>query len=247
MTSSENESKADERFYTPRAQASTARSTGSYGTPRSFRSSVASSSDDGEFGTPRNFEYVRHHTLVGLPKTDRRNLIPPHNHSLIQGGQSLTSSTVTHHQTSHFRFDREDGDEESRGEDQYQGGRARREVRIFEPSKTDIENIWSFTRHGRIAEVDDLLSRGVPADVRDDNGNSILAVACQNNDKRLAKLALRRGADINASNLVGNTPLHFCYKYGHIKLGEYLISKGADRELKNMDGQTCESFRQLNL
>ena len=158
----------------------------------------------------------------------------------------MTSSTVAHHQTRHFRFDREDGDEESRGEDQYQD-RVRREVRNFEPSKTDIENIFSFTRHGRIAEVDDLLSRGVSADVRDDNGNSILAVACQNNDKRVAKLALRKGANINSSNLVGNTALHFCYKYGHIELAKYLISKGADKTLKNLDDETCESFRQLNL
>ena len=245
MTSSENDSKADERFYTPRAQASTARSTSSYGTPRSFRSSVASSSDDGECGTPRNFDgYVRHHSQVGLLKPDRRNLIPPHNHSLIQS-HSFSSSAVANHQTSHLQSDQEDGDEESRGENQY-NGRIRREGRHFEPSKKDIENIWSFTRHGRIAEVDDLLSRGVPVDIRDDNGNSILAVACQNNDKRLAKLALRRGADINSSNLVGNTPLHFCYKFGHIKLGAYLITKGADKMSKNLVGQTCENIRQLN-
>jgi hypothetical protein len=250
MATSETESKTDERFYTPRAQASTARSTGSFGTPRSYRSSVASSSSDGEYATPRNFDsatFVRPQHLGGgaLPRADRRNLLPPHNRSQ---GSLHVSSTI--YQPSYFRFDQEEddnGDEESRGEEQYKGIRG--EIDNYkpemEPSKKDIDSIFSYTRHGRIQEVDNLLSKGVPTDVRDDNGNTILAIACQNGNKRLAKLALRRCADINASNLRGNTPLHFCYKYGNPLLGEYLISKGADKMKQNDDGQTCNDLLQL--
>lgn len=57
---------------------------------------------------------------------------------------------------------------------------------------------------------------GVPADVRDDHGNTILLVACQNGHKRALKAALRRGADINAKNARGNTALHFCYAFGRL-------------------------------
>lgn len=59
-----------------------------------------------------------------------------------------------------------------------------------------------------------LLCRGVPVDVRDDHGNTVLIIACQNGHKRALKAALRRGADPNATNALGNTALHFCYTFG---------------------------------
>ena len=48
-----------------------------------------------------------------------------------------------------------------------------------------------------------------------------------------------RGADINSCNYKGNSPLHFCFKYGFgSTLGAYLISKGADVTIRNGDGRT---------
>lgn len=85
---------------------------------------------------------------------------------------------------------------------------------------------WKNRNKRRVREVDvvtksvllhraELDSRsGVPADVRDDHGNTILLVACQNGHKRAVKAALRRGADMNARNYRGNTALHFCYAFG---------------------------------
>ena len=55
------------------------------------------------------------------------------------------------------------------------------------------------------------LNLGLPVDVRDNYGNTILVIACQNGNKRVAKAVLRRGANINARNHKGNTPLHYCY------------------------------------
>ncbi len=99
----------------------------------------------------------------------------------------------------------------------------------------------SYARHGRVEEVDSLLLRGVSVDVRDDNGNTILLISCQNGNKRLVKLALRYGADINLCNFKGNTALHFCYRYGYAKtLGSYLKRKGADDQIRNLNGATCE-------
>lgn len=57
-------------------------------------------------------------------------------------------------------------------------------------------------------------SRGVPVDVRDNHGNTVLIIACQNGHKRALKAALRRGADPNARNSLGNTGLHFCHAFG---------------------------------
>ncbi len=38
----------------------------------------------------------------------------------------------------------------------------------------------------------------------------------------------------------GNTPLHFCFQFGYgDSLGQYLISKGANPNIRNSDGYTC--------
>ena len=41
----------------------------------------------------------------------------------------------------------------------------------------------------------------LPIDAKDAPGNTLLSIACQNNNKRIAKLCLRRGADINTQNV----------------------------------------------
>ena len=76
----------------------------------------------------------------------------------------------------------------------------------------DVEDVFSLARHDRRRAVEMLLLRGVPPDVRDVNGNTILSIACQNGNKRMCKLALRYNANINSRNNRGNTALHFCYK-----------------------------------
>lgn len=102
----------------------------------------------------------------------------------------------------------------------------------------DIEDVFSFARHGRIEEVDRMIEKGMPVDVRDGFGNTLLIIACQNGNKRVAKQLLRRGANINTRNHKGNTPLHYCYHYGYGEtLGEYIISKGASTDAQNKAGK----------
>ena len=107
-------------------------------------------------------------------------------------------------------------------------------------SEQDVEDIFSFGRHERCADIERLLDRGIPINVRDEHGNTLLTIACQNGSKRVAKIVLRRGADINARNFKGNTPLHYCYHYGYgDTLGQYLLSKGADASIRNNSGRPC--------
>ena len=73
----------------------------------------------------------------------------------------------------------------------------------------------------------------------DDNGNTPLLVAAQQGLKKIAKLLLRRGANINQTNLAGNTVLHYCFAYSFEELGEYFIKKGADDSVVNAEGLTC--------
>ena len=105
-------------------------------------------------------------------------------------------------------------------------------------SESDVDDVFSSARHGRVDEIEKLLERGLPVDVRDSHGNTLLTIACQNGNKRVAKSCLRRSADINARNYKGNSPLHYCFSYGYgDTLGQYLIEKGADADARNNAGK----------
>eukprot|EP00435_Cladocopium_sp_Y103_P036931 s1157_g9.t1 len=73
-------------------------------------------------------------------------------------------------------------------------------------------------------------------EARDEFGNNMLHVACQNDHRRIAKLLLKNGISVNDQNLAGNTPLHYCFQYNFLHLSDYLISHGADETIANKKG-----------
>jgi len=107
-----------------------------------------------------------------------------------------------------------------------------------------MSQLFSLARNSRFDELEALLNTGGPGggavniETRDEAGNALLLVAAQNGNRRIAKLCLRRGGNINARNNAGNTALHFCYSYGFEELAEYLKDKGADDTLTNLEGLT---------
>ena len=79
-----------------------------------------------------------------------------------------------------------------------------------------------------------------PDTTTDEQGNTLLILAAQQGSKRMCKLLLRRGANINRQNVItGNTVLHYCFLFSHEDLAKYLISKGADDTILNANGITC--------
>ncbi len=106
----------------------------------------------------------------------------------------------------------------------------------------DFKKVCSLARHGKYNEMEDLMNQSewnVPIDYQDEQGNSMLHLCCQNGNRRIVKMVVRRGATINIQNLTGQTPLHFAFGYGYKEVGEYLIKLGADDTIKNKDGLTC--------
>ena len=102
-----------------------------------------------------------------------------------------------------------------------------------------IHEAFLATKNSRIDKLEELMDNGVKVDERDGNGNTMLLIAAQQGLKRISKFLLRRGGDINAQNLSGNSILHYCFEYSFNDLAEYFISKGADDSLLNADGLTC--------
>ena len=95
-------------------------------------------------------------------------------------------------------------------------------------------------RAGNITDLEFILDRNIiDVNTKDENGNSLLHLCCQQGNKRMVKFMLRRGADIKTQNAAGNSVLHHCHLYSHTDLAAYLLSKGADDSLINAEGCTC--------
>ncbi|KAF4662859.1 hypothetical protein FOZ61_002115, partial [Perkinsus olseni] len=104
--------------------------------------------------------------------------------------------------------------------------------------KKGVEVLISCVRHNRYEAVESLLEedRSLIEKVEAQQSNTLLMIACQNNNRRIAKYLLGCGVNIDAKNVKGNTALHVCYQFNHISLAEFLIANGADESVKNNDG-----------
>lgn len=98
-------------------------------------------------------------------------------------------------------------------------------------------DVFSFARHNKFAELESLFIEGLNPDSKDQNGNTLLIIAAQNDNKRILKLCLRYGARINMQNSMGNTALHFAKEYKYDNIYNYLIQKGAEPNIKNLRGK----------
>lgn len=216
----ETKASTDERFHTPRNSArrgysSTSSEDERFKSPRGSARSV--SSDDSEYVTPRETAPLAVHTAA-IPSTQLyKNAVP-----WVRSKQSSIAEPV--YDSYNFK--------------QHCSG-SLSEVRRAAPPPDDYD-LFSAGRHNHYDSVTYMLDQGTPVNSRDAFGNTLLSIACQNGLKRIVKLALRRGANINSQNIRGNTALHFCFAYGYgDSLGAYLISKGADTTIENDEGRVC--------
>ena len=83
-----------------------------------------------------------------------------------------------------------------------------------------------------------LVSRGAPIAVTVQGSPAIVLAASENCTGTLAFL-LERGADVNARAADGTTPLIAAAQRGLVTIGEMLIAKGADMELRNQKEQNA--------
>jgi hypothetical protein len=75
----------------------------------------------------------------------------------------------------------------------------------------------------------------------------VLATAIQDNKRAVvAKLLSAKGPGILQSpNRLGELPLHFCVSHGNVELTRFLLSKGADLNMKDKTGWTPLHVRTL--
>jgi uncharacterized protein len=95
-------------------------------------------------------------------------------------------------------------------------------------------------KFGDVEVATALLDLGVPIDVADGNGITMLGRAALNNDLDMARLAISRGANVNIVDKLGMTPLLWAANidFGDAAMIELLLKSGARPDAKNKDGLT---------
>jgi len=117
-----------------------------------------------------------------------------------------------------------------------EGERKKKTTRLTAKEMEQYNAIYKLVKAGKYLELLNMLDKGAPCEKKDEFGNTALIAAAQNGNRRFIKVLLRYGADFNAQNKMGNTALHYCKEYHFKECYDYLISKGADPELKNQEG-----------
>ena len=100
--------------------------------------------------------------------------------------------------------------------------------------------LFAAVRHNKFETVERML-RDFPSlvDAIDENNkaNTLLHVACSNGYARVAKLLIKHGINVDATNFDGNSPLHLSYQYGRNALVSILISASANENARNKKDQ----------
>ena len=100
--------------------------------------------------------------------------------------------------------------------------------------------LWKATETGKHDAVKKLLDKGIPVDEPLTDGElNGLHLACARGDLEIAKTFIKHGANIDGTDNVSRTPLHFAAANGeNIDLIDELISKGANVDAQSIGGDT---------
>ena len=94
--------------------------------------------------------------------------------------------------------------------------------------------------HAKCARI--LLQSGANVNITDDEGNTALLAAVENQRHHVTDMLLAWGADVNKSNAVGFTPLMMATKLQDLHCMKKLIAVGAGVNLADRDGNTALHF-----
>jgi ankyrin repeat protein len=95
-------------------------------------------------------------------------------------------------------------------------------------------------KFGDVDVATTLIDLGAPVDFADGNGITMLSRSVLNNEIEMARMLIARGANVNAVDKMGMTPLLWAANidFGDTAMIELLLQSGANRDSRNKDGLT---------
>jgi len=102
-----------------------------------------------------------------------------------------------------------------------------------------------FARSGQSEELRKMVVHGLPIDLQDHKGNTLLMLAVYNDHFKTAKMLLEHGASVDKRNDRGQTPLGGAAFKGYCHMIELLITHGAQVDIDQGGGKTPLFFAAL--
>lgn len=101
------------------------------------------------------------------------------------------------------------------------------------------EQVFDSARNGDSSRLDQLLGQGMPPNLRNHAGDSLLMLASYHAHLAATRVLLEHGADPQLRNHRGHTPLAGAAFKGDLAMVELLLEHGADVESRCEDGKTA--------
>lgn len=101
---------------------------------------------------------------------------------------------------------------------------------------------FGYARNGEVVKLADAIALGLPVDVQNEKGDSLLMVASYNGKLQAVRLLLDRHADPELKNDRGQSPLAGAAFKGDVEMTRLLLSRGARVDAATPDGKTALMF-----
>ena len=99
--------------------------------------------------------------------------------------------------------------------------------------------VFGYARGGQAELLGDLLAQGLPPNLRNERGDSLLMLACYHGHEAAARLLLDHGADPDLANDRGQTPLAGAAFKGDAGIVRLLVARGAAIDSRGEGGRTA--------
>jgi hypothetical protein len=109
---------------------------------------------------------------------------------------------------------------------------------LDEEDLRQVRQIFEWVRIGAVTPIASLLQQGLPANLLNEKGDSLLMLAAYHGHPELVKLLLQAGADPELRNDRGQTPLAGAVFKGDVATVQVLLEHGAAVDGRMADGKT---------
>jgi len=100
------------------------------------------------------------------------------------------------------------------------------------------DDLFELVDQNRVSKVNEILIEFPELVNKKQQNVSLLHVACFKGSEPMAKMLLENGADIDAEDMLGSSPLYRALANEHAELALFLIAEGADLDHADKTGVT---------